>query len=219
MQGRSFFQDIGEFANYLNAQNQRTRAQQLQEQHLRQQQQQQQMQREREQQQQRRQQQQQQRQPQQETKKQQKDQGGGGFGYFIAALAGVAAGFIAKSLFSEEETPKPQRPQEQYNQGNYYNQNPNPQPADPADAELEECTDLVCPITLELMREPMISKKCGHSFEKDAILSWTATRSFCPKCHTPLQQSDLVKNYSLKNAIEYMRKQAKTKDGQEAGQA
>ena len=43
------------------------------------------------------------------------------------------------------------------------------------------------------MREPMISKKCGHSFEQDAIVSWVSTRNFCPKCHAPLQNSDLVK--------------------------
>ena len=62
------------------------------------------------------------------------------------------------------------------------------------------------------MSEPVISKKCGHSFEESAILSWLRSKDFCPKCHERLQRSDLVKNYSLKNAIEYMRKQEKEKE-------
>lgn len=61
------------------------------------------------------------------------------------------------------------------------------------------------------MSEPVISKKCGHSFEESAILSWLRTKDFCPKCHGRLQRSDLVKNYNLKNAIEYMRKLEKQK--------
>jgi len=216
MQGRSFMQDIGEFAQYLNTQNQRARAQQIEQQRMQQQRiQQQQLQRQRDQ--------QQTQQRQQQQHQSSKKQEGGGVGYFMAALIGVAAGFIAKSFFSEEEKPTRREPENYPPQGSYYNQqapvDPNPQPVDPVDSELEECNDLVCPITLELMREPMISKKCGHSFEQDAIVSWSRTRNFCPKCHAPLQQSDLVKNYSLKNAIEYMRKQAKTKDSQEAGQA
>jgi len=224
MEGRNFLRDLGEFAQYLDHTNQRSRIQQLQQQRAQQQrtqqqyQQQQQQQRE---QQQRQQRQQQQQQPQRDNRNQPKEQSGG-FGYFLAAFVGVAAGFIAKSFFSEEEKSK-STPSENVDQRGYYNQNPQanskPQPVDPVDAELEECNDLVCPITLELMREPMISKKCGHSFEQDAIVSWTRTRNFCPKCHAPLQDSDLVKNYSLKNAIEYMRKQAKAKEGQEAGQA
>ena len=94
----------------------------------------------------------------------------------------------------------------------YQNTEPVIKPVDPADAELEECTDVVCPITLELMNDPVISKKCGHSFEQEAITRWLRTKDYCPKCHVNLQQSDLVKNYSLKNAIEYMRKQIKNKE-------
>ena len=145
MEGRSFLRDLGEFAQYLDANNQRARAQQMQQRSQQQRMQQQNQERQREQMQ--RQQQQRQQQQQQQQKKQEKE--GGGFGYFMAALVGVAAGFIAKSFFSEEETPKPQRVEEQ---PNYQRQNPNmysePRPTDPVDAELEECNDLVCPITL-----------------------------------------------------------------------
>lgn len=64
------------------------------------------------------------------------------------------------------------------------------------------------------MKEPVISKKCGHSFEKDAINSWLSTRDYCPKCHARISRVDIVPNYSLKNAIEYMRNQEKTKGEQ-----
>lgn len=80
---------------------------------------------------------------------------------------------------------------------------------DPADSQLEECNDIVCPITLEVMSDPVISKRCGHSFEGHAIVTWCKSKDFCPKCHAPLHRTDLVKNFSLKNAIDYMRKQAK----------
>jgi len=113
-------------------------------------------------------------------------------------------------FFRETERPK-ENPREFYRSDSRQSQNTEQQvkPVDPADAELEECTDVVCPITLELMHDPVISKKCGHSFEDEAIRRWLRSRDYCPKCHVNLRESDLVKNYSLKNAIEYMRKQIK----------
>jgi len=143
----------------------------------------------------------------------------GGFGYFVAALVGVVAGFLAKNFLygDEEKTPKerswnsdsPQNSQNQFQPQGYNNE-----ASDPIDTQLEECNDIVCPITLEVMSDPVISKRCGHSFEGHAIVTWLRSKNFCPKCHAPLHQSDLVKNYSLKNAIDYMRKQAKPTDRQ-----
>jgi len=140
----------------------------------------------------------------------------GGFGYFLTALVGVAAGYLLKSFFydEEEKTSKGENLNDNRSSQNSQNQfqGYSNQPSDPIDTQLEDCNDILCPITLEVMNEPLISKKCGHSFEGHAIVSWLRSKDFCPKCHAPLQQSDLVKNYSLKNAIDYMRKQAKTKD-------
>lgn len=59
------------------------------------------------------------------------------------------------------------------------------------------------------MTDPVISKKCGHSFENQAITEWLKKHTTCPKCHCELSQNDLIKNYSLKNTIEYMQKQQK----------
>jgi hypothetical protein len=136
-----------------------------------------------------------------------------GFGYFLATVAGLAAGFLFKSFFSSEEK-NSQAQEEETNRGsaNYSAAQESEKEADPTDPELEQCNDLVCPITLEVMNEPVISKKCGHSFEESAIVRWLGARDYCPKCHATLTRGDLVKNYSLKHAIDYMRKQAKTKD-------
>lgn len=57
------------------------------------------------------------------------------------------------------------------------------------------------------MEEPVVSNKCGHSFESSAISDWVKKHDFCPKCHVPLTPKDLTKNYNLKNTIEYMKQQ------------
>lgn len=140
------------------------------------------------------------------------DKNSGGFGYLLATVAGLAAGFLFKSLFSSEEEKSKVENENTTgnNNANYYNnQASNEETGHPSDPELEQCNDLVCPITLEVMNDPVISKKCGHSFEESAIVRWLGSRDYCPKCHAQLNRNDLVKNYSLKNAIEYMRKQGK----------
>jgi HRD ubiquitin ligase complex, ER membrane component len=59
------------------------------------------------------------------------------------------------------------------------------------------------------MEDPVFSKNCGHSFEASAIKGWLKKHDSCPKCHTPLTENDLMKNYNLKNTIEYMKQQQK----------
>lgn len=58
------------------------------------------------------------------------------------------------------------------------------------------------------MQRPVVSKKCGHSFEQTAIVQWLDSKNYCPKCHVPLTKDDLIENYSLKNTIEFMKTQA-----------
>lgn len=52
----------------------------------------------------------------------------------------------------------------------------------------------------------MISKKCGHSFEENAIRDWLKKTQKCPECNTALQESDLIQNFSLMKAIESFKK-------------
>ena len=136
-----------------------------------------------------------------------------GLGYFLTAAVGLAAGFLAKAfLFDGDKSSNNQKqPQNVMNQANV--QRKPTETTDPAiEAQLEDCNDIVCPITLEIMKEPVLSRRCGHSFEAEAITSWVKSRDYCPQCHAPLQSSDLVKNISLKNTIDYMRSSAKSKE-------
>jgi hypothetical protein len=71
---------------------------------------------------------------------------------------------------------------------------------------------------IEIMEDPVISKKCGHSFEAGAITDWIKKHDFCPKCHAPLTGQDIIKNYSLKNTIEYMKQQQAALSNKESNQ-
>jgi len=58
-----------------------------------------------------------------------------------------------------------------------------------------------CPITQEIMREPMIDR-AGHSFERTAIENWLRAHDTCPLGCEPLQPADLTPNRALRDAIE-----------------
>jgi U-box domain len=62
-------------------------------------------------------------------------------------------------------------------------------------------TEYTCPITLELLKWPMISKY-GHTFEKNAILAWLKKESTCPLSRQPLSTKCLRPNYSLRQEIQ-----------------
>lgn len=66
-----------------------------------------------------------------------------------------------------------------------------------------DCPDeFICPITRELMKEPVIATD-GYSYEREAIESWinTPNRS-SPMTNLPLQTTILTLNRSLKTAIQ-----------------
>ena len=73
-------------------------------------------------------------------------------------------------------------------------------PADEQDA-------FKCPITTERMRDPVIAPD-GHSYEREAIERWIATRKHVgelptsPKTGLVLQNEVLFPNHALRNAIE-----------------
>jgi U-box domain len=62
--------------------------------------------------------------------------------------------------------------------------------------------EFTCPITLELLKWPMISKY-GHTFERYAILAWLAKESTCPLSRQPLSTLDLRPNYLLMREIQH----------------
>ena len=62
----------------------------------------------------------------------------------------------------------------------------------------------MCPISLELMRDPVIAPS-GYSFERTEILEWLATHSTDPMTREELDVSQLYSNKYLKDAIEHYR--------------
>lgn len=64
--------------------------------------------------------------------------------------------------------------------------------------------DFYCPITGELMKEP-VSDTEGFSYEKSAILQWLQTNHTSPLTRNTLHPSDLTNNLSLKKSIESIR--------------
>lgn len=68
-----------------------------------------------------------------------------------------------------------------------------------------QCTDtpdeFLCPITRELMKEPVIAAD-GYSYEREAIESWINTKNrSSPMTNLPLKNTLLTPNYTLKMAI------------------
>lgn len=59
----------------------------------------------------------------------------------------------------------------------------------------------ICPITHELMREPVISRY-GQSYERSAIIEWLKSgHHSCPLTRQPLTLQGLVTNHQLRHAI------------------
>ncbi len=55
------------------------------------------------------------------------------------------------------------------------------------------------PITHEVMQDPWTSINCGHSFEKEPILTWTEKSSFCPLCRGTM--TEIFSNLWLQKAL------------------
>lgn len=58
----------------------------------------------------------------------------------------------------------------------------------------------LCPLTLEIMRDPLRSKY-GHDFERASILDWLDQNDTCPITRQPLSPSMLIPNNSLRLRI------------------
>ncbi|KAJ1484601.1 hypothetical protein T484DRAFT_1894077 [Baffinella frigidus] len=59
-----------------------------------------------------------------------------------------------------------------------------------------------CPITQEVMTDPVMVAETGHTYERAAILRWLQTNSTDPKTNVPLQTKQLVPNHGLRATIE-----------------
>lgn len=71
--------------------------------------------------------------------------------------------------------------------------------------------DLICPITLGMMADPVIAN-CGHSFERTAITKYCGKEGkACPCCKQTIHKNDLRPNINLKNYIAEWRKRKEEK--------
>lgn len=72
--------------------------------------------------------------------------------------------------------------------------------------ELEIPDAYICPLTLEMMQDPVMSRY-GFSFERSAILKWIACGKFCcPLTRQPLHLYDIVTNHYLRTQIRQFQK-------------
>jgi len=135
------------------------------------------------------------------------------FGTLLAGAAGIAIGLGAKYLADElifnnkieEKVTDLQNKNKIENK--YHDINENIETTTTTENGFDEYESFLCPISQEIMSDPVITPK-GITYDKKSILNWLKNNSICPITKTPLQEKDLIVNYSLKNAImEYLKKQ------------
>jgi hypothetical protein len=74
-------------------------------------------------------------------------------------------------------------------------------------SDLEIPDEYTCPLTLELMKDPVMTKY-GNSYERSAILKWVARgNARCPLTRRPLHLSDIVTNHHLRGKIRQFQKE------------
>jgi hypothetical protein len=61
--------------------------------------------------------------------------------------------------------------------------------------------DFICPITLGLMRDPVVASD-GHTYERASISEWLQAHGTSPKTNCQLENSTLVQNITLRAHIE-----------------
>ena len=65
---------------------------------------------------------------------------------------------------------------------------------------MAEAYQLTCPITKELMRDPVVASD-GYTYERAAIEAWMAESMVSPRTGQPLKHKDLVPNLTLRASI------------------
>ena len=58
-----------------------------------------------------------------------------------------------------------------------------------------------CPITQTWMSQPVITP-CGHTFDREAIVTWLAGHHTCPTCRARLAPAILVPNFMARRLVE-----------------
>ncbi|EKX54794.1 hypothetical protein GUITHDRAFT_54844, partial [Guillardia theta CCMP2712] len=63
-------------------------------------------------------------------------------------------------------------------------------------------TSFLCPITHEVMENPVLVIESGHSYEEAAILHWFSSHRTDPLTNISLSCLAFVDNHTLRNAIQ-----------------
>ena len=65
-------------------------------------------------------------------------------------------------------------------------------------------SSFTCPLTMDLMSDPVILSRTGMTYERSAIMEWLGVNNTCPSTQTKLEglHDDIVPNIALRNAIE-----------------
>jgi hypothetical protein len=72
----------------------------------------------------------------------------------------------------------------------------------------DECSapdEFYCPITLNIMVQPLCTKT-GKNFERKAIMDWLSKNGTDPLTRNPMRPSDLIPNRALETRIRFWRK-------------
>ena len=80
--------------------------------------------------------------------------------------------------------------------------NNNNQEVEPQQQQEEPPAEFVCALTMEIMKDPVISRY-GQCFERSAIFQWLAVtgHTTCPMTRRPLKLSDLITHHRLRGDI------------------
>jgi hypothetical protein len=59
-----------------------------------------------------------------------------------------------------------------------------------------------CPITQDVMVDPVIVTETGHTYERSAIEQWLRTHNTDPNTNVQLRSNNLIPNHSLRSSIQ-----------------
>ena len=67
-----------------------------------------------------------------------------------------------------------------------------------------EASGLCCPITKDLMSDPVVLISDGYTYERAAITKWLEQNETSPTTKAPLQHKDMVPNLTMRSAIQLL---------------
>merc|ERR1712226_635215 len=74
--------------------------------------------------------------------------------------------------------------------------------------DMSQLDSFKCPITFEIMTDPVICVGDGHTYEKSAITKWLEKNETSPLTGETLASTQLIPNHSIRKAIEEYSKSA-----------